>query len=170
MNSDGYIKNFQELNVSTIPPLDTAIYASGDVLFIPIQVNVLDSVAINKKLRFRVRGVTAIDMGGQNAAFDLLFFNASATPASFGARNAACALNAADAAAGLRALVQCATYVTVVSPVGVSRPVVDPFVITLPAGQKYVWLAGIARATPTYPAATNLKIILGLEILNDTHA
>lgn len=165
------ILNKTEINVTLTPPVDTAIYASGDVLFIPVAVNVLDFVAVNKKLRFNIKNIRAIDVGGQNVAFDLHVFNAAATPGSYGALNAACALNAADAAAGLAAVIPIAAGTVVVAPVSMSTvaPVGLP-VITLPAGQKFIYLAGTTRGTPTYPAATNLKLILGLEIINDVHA
>jgi hypothetical protein len=162
------ILNNTELNITLTPTISTSIYVSGNVLFAPVLVNVLDAVALSKKLRFRVRNLTAIDMGGQAAAFDLCFFTAN--PASFGALNAACALNVADAAASLRKVVQVVTYTTIVAPNTQAAPVLDPFVMTLPTGQKFIYLAAIVRATPTYPAATNLKLILGLEIINDVHA
>lgn len=165
------VLNDKELTVSVTPPVDTAAYVSGDVLFIPVAVNVLDTVAINKKLRLRIKSIRAIDMGGQNIAFDLHVFNAAAAPASYGALNAACALNAADAAAGLAAVIPIAAGTVVVAPVSMStvEPVGRP-VITLPAGQKFIWLAATTRGTPTYPAATNLKLILALDIVNDVHA
>jgi hypothetical protein len=164
--------NKTEINVSVFPPVDVAAYATGDVLFVPVQVNVLDYVHPTKKLRVRVANVTVIDQDSQNGPFDLHFFNGPTAPLTYGALNGAQALSAAEAFASLRGVVPVTAYTVVNVNVGVAHPAMPniPWVITLPPGQRYMFVAATARGAPNYFSSGSLKIILGLEIINDVHA
>lgn len=167
----GFIKNFQEIPVTVVPVLDTAIYASGDVLFVPTLVTVQAQVGLgnNKRLRVRIRDITVLDSDNEQATFDLVFL--TATVASFGALNAACGLSDADMVAQVRRLVTVSGY-TVMGAASncIAQPGFDPFTIQCPAGATGFYIAGIARGGNTYTAASDLKLIFGLEILNDVHA
>lgn len=170
MHPDGYIKNFQEIPISLVPVIDTAIYAAGDVLFAPVLFPVVSQVGTGKKLRIRIRDILVMDSDNEQALFDLMFF--SANPASFGALNAAMALSDADMAASFRRIVPITSYTVLSTGLNaVAQPIFDPFTIRCAANALGFWVAGrVASGTPTFTAAGDLKLTLGCEILNDLTA
>lgn len=168
---DGYIKNFQEIPVSLVPVLDTALYATGDVMFVPTLFTVQSQVGLggNKKLRIRIRDITILDGDLEQPVFDLVFLSANAP--SFGVLNAACAISDADMAAQFRRFVSVTSYTVLAAGLNsIAQPQFDPFTIQCPAGALGFYLAAISRGAPTFTTTADLKIIVGCEILNDVRA
>lgn len=147
------------VTISITPTLDTSIYASGDVLFVP---NKLSSATLETKSGSYLRSVLTLDQADQKAAIDLLFFNQD--PGSIGAANAA--LNMSNAqlamlvgilsiATGDYAQMKAATNAAAITKA------VDLPLIAMQAS-KDIWVAGVSRGTPTY-AASDLTLKFNLE-------
>ncbi len=135
-------------------------YSSGDVLGVVLKVPnaVLDHQGVAV-----VRSVCVIDLANQKSAIDLIFFK-SAPASSLGADNAAYALADADALLLLgRINIPAATYVSSGTTNAECTVVNCGLMLEALAGTQDVYMVAISRGTPTYGAATDLIIKLGLE-------
>jgi len=138
--------------VTKQPTLDTSAYASGDVLFAPVEL--VDFVRDTKGLSV-LRTLTVIDLANQKQAIDLLFF--SRDPGSIGALNAALDVSTAQMAYFLgRVTILAADYVTLKSATNAEVTKLLEMLIPTEQLRRSVWVAGVCRSgTPTY-AATSL--------------
>jgi hypothetical protein len=150
---------FDGVSIAITPAVDTAIYASGDLLFAPTK---LQDATQNTKGLAILRTLVLLDSDNQKPAMDLLFFDSD--PGSLGALNAALDMPAA-ALAKLIAILNVATgdwttLKTSTNAIGIKTPT-----LMLPAAQKSkdFWVAGVSRGTPTYTAATSLTMKAILE-------
>lgn len=141
------------------PTVDTAAYASGDVVFAPVEIT--DAVLNTKGLAY-LRTLVVLDAADIKGAIDLLFFDRD--PGSIAALNAAVVLSATQLSYLIGyVVVASADYVTITvanNAVAVKSPG-----LFLPAkqGSKSFWVAGVARGAIDYVAATDLRIKLMLE-------
>ncbi len=148
-------------SVSITPIVDTAIYASGDVLFVA---NRIQDIALNTKGAAYLRNVLAFDADNQKAAIDLLFFDRN--PGSVAAINSAIDISAAQMAMLIGYVnLPAASYVTLKA--GANAVISTSPGILLPATNpnpsKDIWVVGVSRGTPTYTAATSLVLKFILE-------
>lgn len=144
--------------VSFVPVLETAILAAGDVFFVPTQVPGCFKPGEPAKLI----SVMVNDLDDQNVAFDLYFFNASAT---LGTLNAAITINDTDAAklVGHVSMVV-ATHSSDLINSRVFTQFINEGILMTPAdGSTSLYVAGVVRSgTPTF-TASGFKITLGFE-------
>lgn len=152
---------FDGVHAIVNPPVDIAgAYASGDLLFAPIEIQ---NAVQETKGSSLVRSILILDQAVQKPAMDLLFFNQD--PGSLAALNAAVTVNATqllmligmqNIATGDWTVLQSATNAAAMKL---------PSYLLLPAikGSKSIWMAGVARAAATYVAITDLTIKLALE-------
>jgi hypothetical protein len=164
------VPNFQTLHKTLTPVVDTNIYASGDVFFIPTLITLFSAGANlalkgqDTRVRAALTKLIAVDASGQNADFDFLLVPASTT---WGSINSATA-PAASLVDDVLAWVRVTNYVNFGS-VGMSEnvPAPIPFALT-PAtdGSVVVYAVGIVRGTPTQTAADNLRLSLSFNIEN----
>lgn len=141
------------------PPVDTAIYASGDLLFAPIE---MPNSVLNTKGVSHLRSLLILDAANQKSAMDLLIFDRD--PGSLGALNAAVDVSETQLSY-LVALfsVASADYATVKATTNAAASKVPNLFLPAKQNSKSFWLAGISRGTPDYVAATDLRIKLILE-------
>lgn len=139
------------------PVLSTSAYTAGDVLFefveVPNFVRENGDVAI-------VKSVSVIDKANQGAAFDLVI---ASQQAALGTVNAAPAITAAQLVSwNVLPLVkiEAADYIAVASTGKLAVKECFPL-IRAEDGTRSMWIAGIARGTPTY-AADSLAIHVGV--------
>jgi hypothetical protein len=135
-------------------------YSSGDVIGAPVEVP--SAVAASGAAAF-LRSLVVIDKTNQKSAIDLVFFS-EAPSNSVGADNAAYALNDADAAKLLgRVSVAGADYIS--SGTTNAEATIRNVELMLQAAVKKssIWVLVVSRGTPTYGAASDLIIKLGLE-------
>lgn len=151
------------------PTLDTSAYASGDVLFQPLE---LPNFFAGAGCCSILESVHATDLASQSTAIDLYFFS-KAPASSVGANNAAFAPVDAD-------MVFCVGKVSIAAAdfaasgannstatkaaIGQLFQGEDPGTGSSPSGatkNKSVWVVGVCRSgTPTY-AATDLVFKIG---------
>lgn len=153
---------FQPLDLASLsltPTLDTSAHTSGNVLFVPSKLQ--DAVQNGKGGAF-LRSVLILDGANQKAAIDLLFFNQN--PGSIGAVNTALNISAAQLAmlVGILSVAtgDYATLKAATNAVGQTKAADLPL-ITI-ATSKDLWVAGVARGTPTY-LATSLTLKFNVE-------
>lgn len=147
--------------VSVTPAVDTAVYANADVLFISTEV---PSAMVESGGSARLESVEVLDAGNQKVTFDLLFFD-SAPTLSFGSLNGPYALNDVDLALVLgKVSVLNADYVSTGNAASAEATYKNiQLMLKSGARSKSLYIGGVIRAgTPTFPAATNLTIRLGL--------
>jgi len=163
-NQNQYISNFQILPVTLTPVLDTAAYASSDVLFVPTIVPLLASSQDYRRVRVEIMDITIIDRSNDKGLFDLVF--CTTNPSTFGAANAACAITSAEAAASVRKVVSVTAYTELTAATNaIAQPDFPSFIIEVPSGATGFFLGAISRDTKTY-AANDLVITLGMRFHN----
>lgn len=133
--------------VSLTPTLDAGAYASGDVLFTPVE---LADVVLDTKGLAYLKTLIVQDMADQKQAIDLLFFQED--PGNIGAANAALAMSDAEFASFIgRVSIATGDYVS-----GNANAEATKFLEMLLAAQtkkRSIWVAGVCRSgTPTYGA------------------
>lgn len=134
--------------INTTPTLDTAIYASGDVLFDTVVVT--NAMRVADKLGI-LQSITVLDEDDQGVALDLIFFS---TSRSIGTINAAPTLTDADA----RDILAVVSFLTTdYSDLGGCRIATRSglgLAMRPAAGTRNVFVAGVLRTgTPTFTAA-----------------
>lgn len=145
---------FDGLVADLNPTVDTAAYATGDVLFAPTKIA---NATQNTQGLSYLQTLLVLDAANQKSAIDLLFFNQD--PGSLGSLNAAIDISTAQLAMLIGYIVVAAAdYVTVkatTNAVATKNPL-----LMLPAlkGSKDFWIAGVSRGSPDYVLATDLRI------------
>ncbi len=146
------------LTVKEITPvIDTAIYAPNDVLFVPIEIKDTGRVAGGVIV---LNNVIMLDEDYETAfAFDLMFFRSAIT---LGALNAAISISDANAQEIVGIVKVAATdVIDAINSMLYFRNTLD-VQMKLAATSPSLWVAGVLRSgTPTFAAATNLKLKLG---------
>lgn len=143
--------------VSVYPSVDTAIYASGDVLFIATEVTNFFRTAGGRAL---IHSITVLDVDEEAVAFDIIFCD---TTQNFGALNAVAAL-ADPAASNMPTLGHVVITAGDYIDIGGQRLVTLTslgLTVQAAAASTSLFINGIVRATPTYTAATDLRIKIG---------
>lgn len=145
--------------LSFVPVLDTAIYASGDVMFVAKE---LAGVMSSSGGAARLESLVVIDKDNEKATFDLLFFD-RAPASSLGALNAAYALVDADADNLLgRLSVAAADYVS--SGTNSAEATYKNLQLMMKSASRFksLWICGVIRSgTPTFTTASDLTLKLG---------
>lgn len=144
-------------NVITVQlTVDTAIYAAGEVMS---AVQEIPAVYNDGRNVVALHSITVLDKDKRSQPFDILFFDSLA--AMGGALNAAVNISDADAEKIVAIVsVLAGDYVDLVnSSIAIKSNVGQ--VIEVPEGTTSLWMATIARGTPTYTNAANIKIKLG---------
>jgi hypothetical protein len=141
------------------PPVDTAAYATGDLLFVPIEV---PNAVLNTKGLAYLRTLLVLDAANQKSAIDLLIFDRD--PGSLGTLNNAIDISETQMSY-LVALysVAAADYVTAKATTNAVATKIPNLMLPAKAQSKSFWLAGVSRGSPDYVAATDLRIKLILE-------
>jgi hypothetical protein len=139
------------------PVLDTAIYASGDVLFIATEI----ITCVYAGCAAIIPEIVVIDKDDEGAAFDLYFFSATA---SMGALNAAAtSISDADTAKYLGKVVIAtsdyedeggAKVARVKTPSTADNP--SPIFVAGDASATSIFVIGVSRGTPTYTTASDI--------------
>ena len=140
------------------PVIDTAIYAANDVLFVPIEI--VNAGRVNGA-NVVLNGIAMLDEDDETAfAFDLVFLRSNV---SLGTLNGAVNISDANAAEVLGVVKVAATDVDdLINNMLYFRNGLS-LQMQLAATSKSLWVGGILRsATPTFAAATNLKLKLGI--------
>jgi hypothetical protein len=141
------------------PAVDTAAYATGDLLFAPIEIP--NAVQNTKGLAY-LRSLLILDAANQKSAMDLLFFDRD--PGSLGSLNSAIDISETQLSylIGLYVIAS-ADYVTLKANTNAAAAKVPNLFLPAKAQSKSFWLAAISRGSPDYVAATDLRIKLMLE-------
>ncbi len=146
--------------ITIVPTINTNIYADKDQLCASPMV--LTEALDDMGATCIVTSVVIIDAAIQSAAIDLMFFNASPTITS--TINEALAITDAEMASKFlgRISIPAASYV---SQAGASDVTVNNINLMLQgkAGSRDLYVLPISRGTPTYAAATDLTIKIGIE-------
>jgi hypothetical protein len=146
-------------NITVTPTIDTNIYASGDLVGTKLT---LSNALRAQTGRGRIVSVTLVDQAKQSAALDVVFFNANPSGTTF-TDNAALDVADADAlkyaghvsivAGNYAAFADNSAATVVVSGAGIQVTATDSSTL-------YACL--VSRATPTYAAATDLQLTVGI--------
>lgn len=144
------------------PVIDTAIYASGDVLAVA---TVLNNVMTDEGGCAMLESLLVIDKSNQKVAIDVLFFD-SAPANSLGALNAAYALVDADSSKIVaRHSILAADYISSGALNAEASYGNIKKILKSAARSKALYIALVVRSgTPTYGVASDLIIKLGLAI------
>lgn len=141
--------------ITITPTIDTAVYATGELLF---DATIVAAIARANDQRVLVHSISVVDLDDEGAAFDLIFTNDATT---WGALNAvpAVADTVADGIFG-HVSIGAGDYVDVgaqkiatITSVGLEIPTVT--------GADDIYVFGITRGTPTYGVASDLVIKIG---------
>lgn len=104
--------------------------------------------------------VTVLDAGAQAAPMDIIFF--SQDPASSTLTNkSAVTIHANDRAKVIGWVQMVAANYTTSTGLSIGN-VKDPTPFKIPAGTRSLYAVAIARGTPTYPAASNISVKIGI--------
>lgn len=135
---DGATKTFS-------PVLAAGAYASGDVLFQPLEIT---DVSLDTKGASVLRTISVLDKAEQKQAIDLLFF--SEDPGDLGANTDALAMSDAEFASFLgRVSIAAADFVSASANADATK-LLEMLLITK-SKQRSVWVVGVCRSgTPTY--------------------
>lgn len=149
--------NNKLLHISAVPTVDTNIYGSGDLLGTKMS---WDISALRDAGGLILDTVLIADAAKQVANVDLLLFGSNPASTTF-TDNAAVAIHADDLAK-IIAGVSLTTHISFNAnsiTVGRALGITIPFP---PGNVGLIYGCLISRATPTYAAATNLRVTLGL--------
>ena len=151
--ADALVNKYQHKQVE--PPTETDAYASGDVIFVPIEIPTLTGYGAQSLI---LDTVLLTDDDELNRAIDLVFLR---TNVSIGAVNAAASLPSASSRDLLGTIkILAADYVdqgdfSAVEKTDLGR------IFSPPDGESSIWVAGIARAAATYTSTSGLGLSLG---------
>lgn len=145
--------------VTATPAVDTNIYASGDLVGTKITLTSATRVATG---RGRVVSVTLVDQAKQSAAIDVVFFNADPSGTTF-TDNAALDVADADALkfAGHVSIVA-GNYAAFADNSAATVAVSGMGIAVQPTDGQTLYACLVSRGTPTYAAATDLKLSVGI--------
>lgn len=137
--------------ITIIPAISAAIYADGDVLFVPKQ---LTDVARDTKGLATLRTLLVLDKADQKQAIDLLFF--SRDPGDIGAANAPLAMSDAEAEFLLAHVrIAAGDYVSGNANAYATKQL--ELLMGCEQAKTDLWVAGVVRSgTPTYGSVDNL--------------
>lgn len=138
------------------PVLDTAQYASGDVLFVPIEVP--GAMAMIGGAAF-LRGFALHDADDEGAAITLYFFRTS--DAVLGVLNSPITITDVDAKE-LTGVASTGTYTDLVGSQSYFSGLLD-VPVEAPAASKSIYVAATVAATPTFATASDIVIDLWFE-------
>ena len=136
------------------PTITTAVHASGDVLFEPVEVT---DVARENGGTVMLDTVKIIDQDEESVAIDLLFLKSDV---DIGGANAAATVPDASNSEYLGLVKVVASDYTDLGEFTVAEKTNLLQVFETDSDSTSVWVAGIVRATPTYAAATDIGVIL----------
>lgn len=147
--------------VTVRPTLDTAQYASGDVLFAATKIS---NAAQDTKGLAYLRTLVACDLANQKQAIDLLFFNQD--PGSIGALNAALNISTAQMLLLIGVLqIGTSDWTTAKAATNAYAQKLQELLVPCAQNLKDIWVAGVVRSgTPTY-GASDLILNVALERL-----
>jgi hypothetical protein len=152
--SDGLVANI-------VPVLSTSIYASGDVMGAPIEV---ENVAQNTKGLAYLRSLVVLDAANQKAAMDILLFDRD--PGNIGADNAALSLTTAqlDYIIGVVSVAAAdfSTLKAATNAVALKQP---NLLIPTAVKSKSIWAVFVSRGSPTYASVSDLTVKAVMERL-----
>lgn len=131
--------------ISLTPTLDAGAYASGDILFVPVE---LPHVTLDTKGMSILRTLIVQDMADQKQDIDLLFFQSD--PGDLGAANAAIAMSDAEFSSFIGHIrIAAADYVSGNANAYATK--LMEMMLAAPVVKKSIWVAGVCRSgTPTY--------------------
>lgn len=146
------------LNVSATPTVDTNIYASGDLIGTKME---FDVGQFRDAGGFILDSVTLVDQAKQSANVDLVLFNADPSGTTF-TDNAAFDVADADMSK-ICAVVSLTTHVTFNdNSLSIARDQGIPIKLGKSLASQRLYGALVARATPTFAAATDVRVTLGV--------
>lgn len=153
--------NRRRLKLQVVTPtVDTSAYGTGDVIS---TVQELTNAVAEAGGIAELRSLVVSDESNQKSAIDLVFFDENPVN-SIGADNAAYALNDADAPKVVgRITVAAADYVSSSTTSAEATLKNIGLLLKAKAASKSVWMAIISRGSPTYGAAGDLIVKLGLD-------
>lgn len=133
--------------LTVTPTLDTNAYASGDVLFTPVE---MTNVVLDTKGLAVLRTLTLLDKSNNKQAIDLLFFNDN--PGDVGAANAAFAMTDTQFNSFIgRVSIATGDYVTATTGANADVTKLIEMLLAAKAASKSIWVVGVVRSgTPTY--------------------
>lgn len=149
--------------ITVTPVLDTNAYASGDVFFQAVEI---PKAGLANGRALELVSIAGHDKSAQGIAFDLIFFQNQL--ASLGTINDVCSATDAQLAAakplGFVSVVA-GDFISVVTGKILTNPAWmaahGPLMLECAAGSQSLWVAGVARGTPTYGAASDLILEFG---------
>lgn len=146
------------ITIDVTPTIDTNIYAAGDLVGGKLE---LPNAVAQAGGGGIVRSVALADQAKQSDAIDVLFFDADPSGTTF-TNNAA--LDIADADLPKLIGFQQITSYAELSDNSIGRGEADrPLPFVLGAGATSLYAALVARATPTFAAATDLVLRVTIE-------
>lgn len=151
------LRNFRSRVIEITPTVDTSIYADGDVLFVPNAITLSTSEYGESTTDLEINDIRVTDDEAQDAAIDILFLVASSAP-SVGSLNGAVSATATDVKGVIP--ISASDYRTV-GDGAVAVGDFAPFTISIPSGST-LYIAGVSRGTPTYNAASDLTVQVGI--------
>ena len=132
---------------------ETDAYASGDVVFAPIEI---EDVTLDKGATVLLDSVKIINNDDLAPPTDLIFLT---EPVEIGAVNAAATLPTASSAAYLATVKFTASNYTDLGDIRVAEKKELGEIIKPTDDSKSIWVAGIARAAATYTSEAGISII-----------
>lgn len=154
------LSNFRSRKYEANLVVDTAIYASGDVLSDRVAIT-LDAVAAaeSRPVSGTITQITLLDKDDEAALLDLVILDADV---SLGTFNVAPTISDTNAQQIVR-VVPVLSY-TDVGGAQVASPSFDPIDFEVSAGKLYI--GAISRGTPTYTSASDLRVKLQISLHN----
>ena len=154
------IGNFITVPLDITLTMDTAAYASGDVLFNPTAIPLPRMPVDNPlALRGKIVSVQVLDEDNQGQPMDLVFLRSN--PGNLETVNAAVSITDANARE-IIGYVPVSSYLALINSQQ-AFPSFDPIPFEVAAANLYV--AGIARGAPTY-TASGVRLRIGIEFAN----
>lgn len=159
-SSDPYVPgmtNYTDVGTFTVTfTVDTAIYASGDVVANPVEIPLVARLVGQP---VHLRSIVLLDKSDQKSILDVVFLNANTT---LGTLNAAVSVSDTNAETILGSVqLVAADYVDLVGSAVATKIVSAMLPMTPAAASKSIWVALISRGTPTYGAASDVKATFG---------
>ena len=140
------------VSVEVTPTLSTAAYASGDVLFVPVEV---PNVALNNGESVLLESVKIIDREDNPEPIDIVILRSEV---AIGALNAAAVVPASAEVLSIVKLVA-GDYTDLGSlRIGLKTGLAD--VLTAGSATTSFWIAGIIRAAETYSNDDSIDVVL----------
>lgn len=160
MNSTA-IANFRSRNYEANLVVDTAIYASGDLLSDRVAIT-LDAAAVaaGKPVSGTITGITVLDKDDEGALMDLVILDADV---SLGTINAAPSISDTNAQQVVAIVPVSSFYDLGGNRIG--RPIFDPIDFESASGKLYIGAIN-GTGTPTYSTASDVRVKLLIALHN----